>query len=81
MGFAVFACSTSGRVIRIVTGVLLMYFGWEAHSLRGTVVSLLGLVPLMAGFFDVCLIAPLFGLPLAGFAIRERASGNMPRYD
>jgi hypothetical protein len=38
----------------------------------GTVVAVIGLVPLLAGMFDVCLIAPLFGAPLSGRKIRSR---------
>ena len=31
----------------------------------------MGLVPLVEGALDVCLLAPLFGLPLQGEALRR----------
>jgi hypothetical protein len=34
------------------------------------VVAVVGLVPLVAGVFDFCVFAPLFGDPLSGAQIR-----------
>jgi hypothetical protein len=39
----------------------------------GIVLAVVGLVPLLAGVFDVCLFAPLFGAPLKGADVRARA--------
>jgi hypothetical protein len=36
-----------------------------------------GLVPLLAGAFDVCLLSPLFGGPLSGEAVRKSASDKV----
>jgi len=48
---------------------------WGMLSLGGTsgiVVALIGAVPLVAGIFDFCVFAPLFGAPLSGPKIRAR---------
>jgi hypothetical protein len=36
----------------------------------GTILAVVGLVPLLAGLVDFCLFAPLFGSPLSGPKIR-----------
>jgi hypothetical protein len=36
----------------------------------GIVVAIVGLVPFVAGLFDFCIFAPLFGAPLSGPRIR-----------
>jgi hypothetical protein len=41
-----------------------------ANTLLGVVLGVLGLVPLLAGAFDICLFAPLFGTLLSGPVIR-----------
>ncbi|HUY40437.1 MAG TPA: DUF2892 domain-containing protein [Candidatus Dormibacteraeota bacterium] len=66
-----FLSSGTGRVVRIVAGLILIALGWWMHTTAGTVVAVVGLVPLLAGIFDVCLFAPLFGLPLSGKRIRS----------
>ena len=36
----------------------------------GIIVAVVGLVPLVAGLFDFCVFAPLFGAPMSGPKIR-----------
>jgi len=36
----------------------------------GIIVAVVGLVPLLAGLFDFCVFAPLFGAPMSGPKIR-----------
>ena len=46
---------------------------WGLIGLSGTTgytVAIIGVVPLVAGLFDFCLFAPLFGAPLSGLKIR-----------
>jgi hypothetical protein len=46
---------------------------WGMLGLGGTtglVVAIICAVPLLAGLFDFCLFAPLFGAPLSGPKIR-----------
>jgi len=69
--FIAFMASTSGRIVRILAGIALIV--WGLLGLGGTgglVVAVVGAVPLLAGLFDFCVFAPLFGAPLSGPKIR-----------
>lgn len=68
--FAKFMASPAGRIIRIVAGIVLVTLGIFMHSIGGTIVAVVGLVPLVAGLFDFCVFAPLFGAPMSGPKIR-----------
>lgn len=71
MAFAAFMASRLGRGVRIVAGVLLI--AWGLFLGGGVVPAVIGLVPLLAGVLDICLLAPLFGAPLKGAEVRARA--------
>jgi len=74
MGFAQFMSSGLGRGLRIVAGIILIAVGLAVvGGTGGIVLAIIGLVPLLAGVFDVCLFAPLFGAPLKGADVRARA--------
>ena len=69
--FCTFMASTTGRIARVVAGIALI--AWGLMGLNGTVgivVAVIGAVPLLAGLFDFCVFAPLFGCPLSGSKIR-----------
>jgi len=69
--FVKLMASTTGRRVRIVAGIALM--AWGLLGIQGTggmVVAVVGLLPLVAGLFDFCIFAPLFGAPLNGPKIR-----------
>ncbi len=69
--FVSFMASTTGRIVRVVAGIALV--AWGLFGLSGTVgiiVAVIGLLPLVAGVFDFCVFAPLFGNPLSGAQIR-----------
>ena len=69
--FVSFMASSTGRIVRVVAGVILVAWGWLGLTgMTGTIVALVGLVPLAAGIFDICVLAPLFGAPLSGPKIR-----------
>jgi hypothetical protein len=70
--FSKFMASITGRIIRIVAGILLIALGFlTAHSTAGTIILVvIGLLPLVAGIFDFCVFAPLFGSPMSGPKIR-----------
>ncbi len=77
--FISFLASPAGRITRIVAGAALVV--WGLLGLGGTtgiVIAVIGLVPLVAGLFDFCVFAPLFGLPLSGSKIRAEL-GNTTR--
>lgn len=70
-----FLASMTGRIIRILAGIALV--AWGLLGLSGTagiIVAVIGLVPLLAGLFDVCVFAPLFGNPFKGPEIRGETS-------
>jgi hypothetical protein len=78
--FAVFMASTAGRLLRIVAGVALIAWGWSTHETTTAVsIMLLGFVPLLAGVFNVCLIAPIIGAPFAGKDALRIAGGGGSR--
>ncbi|MGD2059614.1 MAG: DUF2892 domain-containing protein [Acidimicrobiia bacterium] len=69
--FVAFMVSPTGRVVRVVVGAAVIIWGWLGiGGWGGTVVALVGLVPLAAGLFDFCVFAPLFGHPMSGPKIR-----------
>jgi len=70
MKFAKFMSSNDGRILRILVGVALIFIGIVMHSTGGYILAIIGLVPLLAGSLDFCLIAPLMHLPFSGKAIR-----------
>lgn len=66
-----FLASPAGRIVRIVAGIALVAWGLLGLAgVTGIVVAVVGLVPLLAGIFDFCVFAPLFGAPLSGPKIR-----------
>ena len=72
--FVRFMVSPTGRWLRIVIGVALVAWGWSMHSVGGTALALVGLVPIAAGVFDFCLIAMILRTPFWGRDIR---AGNV----
>ena len=69
--FVRFMSSGAGRLLRIVAGIALIAAGLLAlEGTTGIVVAIVGVVPLLAGLFDFCVFAPLFGNPLSGAKIR-----------
>jgi len=67
-----FLASTNGRIVRAVAGIILIALGLFAlEGTAGTIVALIGILPLAAGVFDFCLFAPLFGLSFKGSDLRK----------
>tara|TARA_B100001123_G_C14732641_1_gene797559 strand:+ start:81 stop:314 length:234 start_codon:yes stop_codon:yes gene_type:complete len=71
MKFSQFMASTAGRALRIVTGLALITIGLIMQSTGGYILAAVGLVPLAAGVFDWCILAPLLGAPFKGKDIRS----------
>ena len=68
-----FLASPAGRAVRIIAGIALIAWGiWGLEGAAGIIVILIGAVPLLAGIFDFCVFAPLFGNPFKGPEIRAR---------
>ncbi|WP_245919742.1 YgaP-like transmembrane domain [Melittangium boletus] len=64
--------SRTGRWTRILAGASLVVGGLARGSGAGRLIALVGLVPLVGGTLDFCLMGPFFGLPLKGEAIRRK---------
>ncbi len=60
-----------GRALRFLLGAGIFLVGVQISGIGGYVLALLGLLPMFAGAADMCLLAPLFGYPIAGKQIRE----------
>jgi Inner membrane protein YgaP-like, transmembrane domain len=72
MGFVKFMVSPAGRITRIVAGIALILVGiLLVQGTVGIIVGVVGLVPLLAGLVDVCVFAPLFGMPFTGEQARN----------
>ncbi|MBN8619345.1 MAG: DUF2892 domain-containing protein [Anaerolineae bacterium] len=70
-GFVNFMASTTGRIARIVAGIVLIALGLlVVKDTAGIILAIVGVVPLLAGLLDFCIFAPLFGRPLSGPQIR-----------
>ena len=69
MGFARFMASPTGRGLRSAVGIALIVVGF---LLGGGWIALgvVGVLFVAVGLFDICLLAPLFGQPLSGKAVR-----------
>lgn len=63
-GFVVFMRSAPGRALRVVLGIVLIWWGFFGDA--GVIVGLVGFVPLAAGIVNFCLFAPLFGRTIWG---------------
>ncbi len=69
--FVAFMASTTGRIVRVVAGAALIAYGLlSLGGTAGIIVAVIGAVPFLAGVFDVCVFAPLFGNPFSGPRIR-----------
>ncbi len=68
MAFARFMAGPAGRILRIAAGVALILIGLTAvadQPLR-IILAVIGVVFILVGVFNVCLIAPLIGAPFFG---------------
>lgn len=69
MAFSKFMASRTGRAIRMIAGLALIVVGGILGG-GWWVLAVVGLIPLAAGGFDICLFNVLFHKPLSGKAIR-----------
>lgn len=74
MGFANFMSSGAGRVLRVVAGLAFILIGLIlVEGTWGIVLAVVGLVPFLAGIFDVCVIGRLLlGTPFKGAEVRAK---------
>jgi hypothetical protein len=68
-----FMANSTGRIVRIVAGLILVVIGlFWVHGTGGWILAIIGLVPLLAGAFDKCVFAPLCGFPFDGPQLRQK---------
>lgn len=67
-----FLASSAGRAARIIAGIAIILIGylWVDEPWK-YVLEAVGVVPIAAGVFDFCLLAPLMGKPFWGKEIRR----------
>lgn len=70
MKFSQFMVTKFGRLLRIILGVVLIAVGLQMKSTGGNILAVFGLIPIISGVFDLCLVGPLLHLPLRGKAVR-----------
>jgi len=68
MSFARFMAGPIGRGVRVVAGLALIVIGLSIGSAGGYVLAVVGVVPLLAGALNVCVIAPVLKAPFSGKA-------------
>jgi Protein of unknown function (DUF2892) len=66
MSFVSFMRSGTGRGLRIVAGGALIVAGIVIGGTGRTILAIVGVVPMAAGAFNICLFAPLVGLDFTG---------------
>ena len=72
MSFARFMASPLGRGIRIVAGAVMIIAGLVMGGGGGIALAVVGLLPLLAGVFNICAIAPLLKAPFSGKDLAAR---------
>ena len=72
-GFSHFINSQRGRIFRVLAGAVFFIVGVAfRHHPLGVLSMLWSILPLTAGFFDVCYISAALGGPFSGAIIRNR---------
>jgi hypothetical protein len=75
-GFAKFMNCTTGRVVRVLAGMGLIGWGYSMEGGSwGRILIGVGLIPLVAGLFNLCLISAMLGGPISGKAV----AGTKPK--
>ena len=66
MAFAQFISSPLGRGIRVVAGLALIAIGVGVGSVAGAILVVVGILPIVTGALNVCLVGPLLHGPFNG---------------
>ncbi|GAB1420832.1 hypothetical protein MASR2M15_09560 [Anaerolineales bacterium] len=73
MALVKFMTSSTGRIARIVLGIVLILVGqFVVKDTAGTIITILALIPIAAGIFDVCILGAVLGYPFKGALAREK---------
>lgn len=68
MRFARWMATTPVRLVRIVVGAAMVVWGYTECTTTGYIVGTIGVLPMLGGLYDFCLLAPLFHAPVSGYA-------------
>jgi hypothetical protein len=79
--FAAWMATPAGRGVRVVAGVALIVIGLGVvHGIGGVILALVGVVPILVGSLNRCLLAPILRTPFRGDdAQRRLAARSMKR--
>jgi len=66
MAFAKWMSGGAGRSLRVLAGLVLIAVGLYVQGVWGLVVGVVGVVPVLAGIFNFCLLAPFLGASFSG---------------
>lgn len=67
MGFVSFMRSFAGRVLRVAAGVVIIWIALtQVQPPWSWIVMILGVVPILAGLMNFCLLGPLFNADFWG---------------
>ena len=70
MKVAAFMATPLGRGLRVALGAAMIYVGLSViHGTGGTVLAVLGLLPVVAGLMNLCILGLLLGAPLKGSSL------------
>lgn len=73
MAFVTFMTGNTGRMLRIVAGIVLMTVGvLVVKDTLGTVLAVVALIPLAGGVLDFCIVGAVLGYPFRGAVAREQ---------
>lgn len=76
MAFARFMASFWGRALRVIAGLAVIWWGMGMSTVTGNIIAIVGVLLVLVGLFNVCLIGPLFGAPLRGKDIPPKGSAQ-----
>ncbi|UCH58513.1 MAG: DUF2892 domain-containing protein [Anaerolineales bacterium] len=75
--------SRAGRILRIAIGICLIIVGilWDRFGGLSWLLIFPGMFTLLAAMLNLCLLAPLFGLPIVGSDLRRLEHGKRNNND
>ena len=77
MQFVKFMTSSAGRVARIVLGAVIIALGQlVVQGTPGTIMTVVGLIPIAGGIFDFCVIGAILGSPFKGAEARAKLASK-----
>ena len=72
-----FMTSSAGRVARIILGVVIIALGQlVVQGTPGTIMTVVGLIPIAGGIFDFCVIGAILGYPFKGAEARAKLASK-----